>query len=124
MASLDYVKAILILAISLNQFLKENKMSDVYVLGVDMIKFGRLPERTVPNLGAEAALLALDDAGLSIENMEAFYCGNLGQANAMVGQRILQEIGQTGIPVVNCSNACATGATALRLIWPTIPTTT
>ena len=71
-------------------------MSDVFVLGVDMIKFGRFPDRTVPDLGAEAALLALDDAGLSINDMEAFYCGNLGQANAMVGQRILQEIGQTG----------------------------
>ena len=33
-------------------------MSDVYVLGVDMIKFGRFPDRTVPDLGAEAALLA------------------------------------------------------------------
>ena len=95
-------------------------MSDVYVLGVDMIKFGRFPERTVPDLGAEAALLALDDAGLTIGNMEAFYCGNLGQANAMVGQRILQEIGQTGIPVVNCSNACATGATAFREAWTSI----
>tara|TARA_B100000401_G_scaffold131129_1_gene86592 strand:+ start:604 stop:1743 length:1140 start_codon:yes stop_codon:yes gene_type:complete len=95
-------------------------MSDVYVLGVDMIKFGRFPERTVPDLGAEAALLALDDAGLTIDNMEAFYCGNLGQANAMVGQRILQEIGQTGIPVVNCSNACATGATAFREAWTSI----
>ncbi len=95
-------------------------MSDVYVLGVDMIKFGRFPERTVPDLGAEAALLALDYAGLTIENMEAFYCGNLGQANAMVGQRILQEIGQTGIPVVNCSNACATGATAFREAWTSV----
>jgi len=95
-------------------------MSDVYVLGVDMIKFGRFPDRTVPDLGAEAALLALDDAGLNIGNMEAFYCGNLGQANAMVGQRILQEIGQTGIPVVNCSNACATGATAFREAWTSI----
>ena len=95
-------------------------MGDVYVLGVDMIKFGRFPDRTVPDLGAEAALLALDDAGLTIKNMEAFYCGNLGQANAMVGQRILQEIGQTGIPVVNCSNACATGATAFREAWTSI----
>ena len=89
-------------------------MSDVYVLGVDMIKFGRFPDRTVPNIGAEAALMALDDAGLTIRDMQAMYCGNLGQANAMVGQRILQEIGQTGIPVVNCANACATGATAFN----------
>ena len=46
-------------------------MSDVYILGVDMIKFGRFPDRTVPSLGAEAALLALDDAGLTIQDMEA-----------------------------------------------------
>ena len=45
-------------------------MSDVYVLGVDMIKFGRFPDRTVPDLGAEAALLALADAELNIGNME------------------------------------------------------
>ena len=95
-------------------------MSDVYVVGVDMIKFGRFPDRTVPNIGAEAALLALDDAGLTIKDMQAMYCGNLGQANAMVGQRILQEIGQTGIPVVNCANACATGATAFREAWMSI----
>ncbi|HVP31220.1 MAG TPA: thiolase family protein [Myxococcota bacterium] len=92
-------------------------MSDVYVLGVDMIKFGRFPEKTVPQLGAQAALMALDDAGLRIQDMEALYCGNLYQANAMVGQRVLQEIGQTGVPVVNVANACATGATAFREAW-------
>jgi acetyl-CoA acetyltransferase len=95
-------------------------MSDVYIVGVDMIKFGRFPEKSVPEIGAEAALLALDDAGLKIQQMEALYCGNLYQANAMVGQRILQEIGQTGIPVVNTANACATGATAFREAWMSI----
>jgi acetyl-CoA acetyltransferase len=38
----------------------------------------------------------------------------------MVGQRILQEIGQTGVPVVNTANACATGATAFREAWMAI----
>ena len=95
-------------------------MSDVYILGTDMIKFGKLSDRTVPQLGAEAALLALDDAGLTIQDMEALYCGNLMQANAMVGQRVLQQIGQTGIPVVNCANACATGATAFREGWTAV----
>ncbi len=93
---------------------------EVYVVGVDMLKFGRFPDRTVPDLGAEAALLALDDAGLDIRQMQALYCGNLFQANGMVGQRILQQIGQTGIPVVNCANACATGATAFREAWMSI----
>lgn len=92
-------------------------MSDAYIIGVDMIKFGRFPEKSVPELGAEAALMALDDAGLKIQDMEMLACGNLGQASGMVGQRILGLIGQTGIPVVNTANACATGATAFREAW-------
>ena len=32
----------------------------------------------------------------------------------MVGQRIMKEIGATGIPVINVANACATGSTAFR----------
>ena len=95
-------------------------MTDAYVVGVDMIKFGRFPEKTVPQIGAESALLALDDCGLAIQDMEALYCGNLMQASGMVGQRILQEIGQTGVPVVNVSNACATGATAFREAWASV----
>jgi len=95
-------------------------MSDVYVVGIDMIKFGRFADKSVPELGAEAALMALADAGLGIMDMQAVYCGNLMQADAMVGQRILREIGQTGVPVVNCANACATGATAFREGWMSI----
>ncbi len=95
-------------------------MSDVYIVGVDMIRFGRFPDRTVPNLAAEAALLALDDAGLTIMQIQALFCGNLGQAGGMVGQRLLAEIGQTGIPVTNVANACATGATAFRDAWMSI----
>ncbi len=95
-------------------------MTDAYVVGVDMIKFGRFPEKSVPDIGAESALMALDDCGLGIQDMEALYCGNLGQASGMVGQRILQQIGQTGITVVNVSNACATGATAFREAWASV----
>ena len=89
-------------------------MRNVYVLGTGMLKFGRYPDKTVPELGGEAAILALKDAGVSMKDVEMFACGNLYQSNAMVGQRILQQIGQTGIPVVNVSNACATGSTAFR----------
>ncbi len=93
---------------------------NVYIVGTDMIRFGRFPEKSVPELGAEAAQLALKDAGVKIQDVEALYCGNLMQASGMVGQRILQEIGQTGIPVTNSANACATGATALRGAWMSI----
>ncbi len=89
-------------------------MRDVYVLGVGMIKFGRFKDKDVHELAAEAALLALTDAGMTIRDIELLASGNLLQASNMIGQRILQQIGQTGIPVINVSNACATGSTAFR----------
>jgi len=89
-------------------------MRNVYVLGTGMIKFGRFPEKTVPMLGGEAILLALKDAGIRIQDVEMLACGNLQQSGGMIGQRILQQVGQTGIPVINVANACATGSTAFR----------
>ncbi|HEY2071875.1 MAG TPA: thiolase family protein [Rhizomicrobium sp.] len=94
--------------------------NDVYVVGTDMIKFGRFPERSIAEMGGQAALMALDDCGLGIADMQALYCGNLFEASGGVGQRVLREIGQTGIPVVNVANACATGATAFREGWMAI----
>ena len=71
-------------------------MSDVYVVGVDMIKFGRFPDKTVPQLGAQAALMALDDAGLQIQDMQALYCGNLGQASGMVASGYCRKSARQG----------------------------
>lgn len=92
-------------------------MSDALIVGIDMIRFGRFPDRTVEEIGGEAALLALADCGLTIADCQAVYCGNQLDAGGRVGQRIMRQIGQTGVPVSNVSNACATGATAFREAW-------
>jgi acetyl-CoA acyltransferase len=89
-------------------------MRNVYVLGTGMIKFGRYPEKGVPELGGDAVLMALADAGIGMDKIEFLACGNFGQANASMAQRILQTVGQTGIPAINVANACATGSTAFR----------
>ena len=92
-------------------------MDDVYIIGIDMIPFQRNTDRTVQQLGGDAALLAALDRCARphpLIDMQALYCGNLLQASASVGQRVMHEIGETGIPVVNTANACATGATAFR----------
>ncbi len=89
-------------------------MRDVAVVGVNMLKFGRYPEKDVVQLAAEASIAALKDAGCSIKDIEIVVSGNLYQSNAMIGQRVMKEIGATGVPVVNVSNACATGSTAFR----------
>ncbi len=89
-------------------------MRDVAIVGVGMIKFGRFPEKELTQLGAQACLLALKDAGMTMKDIETLVSGNLLESNATVGQRIMKEIGQTGIPVINVANACATGSTAFR----------
>ena len=89
-------------------------MRDVAVVGVHMLKFGRYPEKDVVQLATEASIAALKDAGCSIKDIELVASGNLYQSNAMIGQRVMKEIGATGIPVINVANACATGSTAFR----------
>ena len=89
-------------------------MGEAYVAGVGMLRIGRYPDRDLQDLGGEAALQALDDAGVTMRDVQLLVCGNLFQAMNMIGQRILQQIGQTGIPVINVANACATGSTAFR----------
>src|SRR5262245_32452540 len=86
---------------------------DVWILGIRMTKFGKHPDKDSVDLAAEAALGALADAGKSIKEMGILAAGNLLGGGGM-GQQLQKQIGQTGIPVYNVSNACATGATALR----------
>ncbi len=89
-------------------------MRDVAIVGANMLKFGRYPDKDVIQLASEAALAAMKDAGVTIKDIEIVTSGNLYQSNAMVGQRIMKEIGATGVPVINVTNACATGSTAFR----------
>ncbi|MGE3690488.1 MAG: thiolase family protein [Novosphingobium sp.] len=89
-------------------------MSEAYILGADMIAFGRYPDKTPGQLAAQAALLALDDCGLSIRDVGVLYAASSFNAASMLGQQVLKQIGQTGIPCINVSNACASGATAVR----------
>ncbi len=87
---------------------------DVYILGIVMTKFGKHPDKDIIDLASEAALGAIADAGISMKEVGILGFGNLMGQNS--GQMLQKQIGQTGIPVYNVSNACATGATALRTV--------
>jgi acetyl-CoA acetyltransferase len=87
---------------------------DIWILGIYMTKFGKHPDLDVVDLAADAAMHALSDAQVSIKDMGVLAAGNLMGRGAPIGQQIQKQIGQTGIPVYNVANACATGATALR----------
>src|SRR6266545_1440380 len=93
---------------------------DVWILGASMTKFGRYPDKDLIDLGADAALAALDDAGVTMADMDVMGAGNLMEAASGVGQRIQKQVGQNGVPVYNVANACATGATAIRCVYMAI----
>jgi acetyl-CoA acyltransferase len=86
----------------------------LWVIGVSMTRFMRYPDKDLIDLGSEAALAALGDAGLTIFDADILAAGCLFETSG-IGQRIQKQIGQTGIPVYNVANACATGATAFRV---------
>lgn len=99
-----------------------SKISDdsVWILGTNMTRFGRYPDKDVVDLAAEASMAALDDGNVTIHDMDVLAAGSLFNASTGMGQRIQKQIGQTGVPVFNVANACATGATALRTVYLSI----
>jgi acetyl-CoA acetyltransferase len=88
---------------------------EIWILGIHMTKFGKHPEADLVDLAAEAVTGALSDGGVTMKDMGVIGAGNLMAANAGIGQQLQKQLGQTGIPVYNVANACATGATALRV---------
>ena len=86
---------------------------DIWILGISMTKFGKHPDQDVVDLGAEAIMAALADGGVTMRDIGIMAAGNL-MGRGGIAQQLQKQVGQTGIPAYNVTNACATGATALR----------
>jgi acetyl-CoA acetyltransferase len=94
-------------------------MEQVFVVGTGIIPFGRRPERSLVDMGAEAAYLALKDSGLAPRRMGVAFFAN-GLAGRLfrdhtVGQNVFWEVGINCIPVINVENACTSGSTGFYL---------
>jgi acetyl-CoA acetyltransferase len=89
------------------------RSEDIWILGIHMTKFGKHPDKDIVDLGSEAIRGALGDAGVTMKDIGVIAAGNL-MGRGGIAQQLQKQVGQTGIPAYNVSNACATGATALR----------
>jgi acetyl-CoA acyltransferase len=87
---------------------------NVWILGIHMTSFGKHKDKDTLDLGAEAVFGALQDGGVTMKDIGVIGAGNLFGGGGF-GQQLQKQVGQTGIPVYNVANACATGATALRV---------
>src|SRR5882757_4497575 len=89
--------------------------SDVVVLGVGLTKFGRDNNRSLYEMGREAGLLALEDAGMGIEDIQMGFVSHVQQAPG-IGGDVFGEMGMTGIPVTRVELACGSGTRAVVLL--------
>jgi len=91
------------------------KQRAVHVAGVGMIPFTK-PGASDPYtvMGARAAQLALDDAGIAYGLVQQAYVGYV-YGDSTAGQAAIYGVGLTGIPVFNVNNNCSTGSSALYL---------
>ncbi|MCB2102480.1 MAG: thiolase family protein [Rhodobacterales bacterium] len=87
-------------------------MSDVVILGIGIHPFGRF-DKTFEEIGAEAAAQAIDDAGVTWQDIQTAYLSRM-YLPATSGARILRRLGSTDIPICDIEAACASGGVALR----------
>ena len=91
-------------------------MREVAVIGVGMNKWGELWEKSHRRIWTEAALAAVDDAG--VDRVDAMYVGCMS-GGLFVGQEHLgallaDELGMGPIPGTRVESACASGGLAFR----------
>jgi acetyl-CoA acetyltransferase len=95
-------------------------MEDIYVVGVGMTPFGRMPDTDIKTMSKQAVDAALADAGVDKQAIEAAFFANASQGHMerqhmIRGEIVMRSMGVGSIPVVNVENACASGSTAFNL---------
>ncbi|HDL03248.1 MAG TPA: thiolase domain-containing protein, partial [candidate division Zixibacteria bacterium] len=91
-------------------------MRDVAVVGVGMTKFGEIWEKSFRDLYVEAALAAIDDAG--VDRLDSMHIGcmtsGLFVGQEHVGSLMADYLGQPNLAASRVESACASGGLAFR----------
>jgi acetyl-CoA acetyltransferase len=97
------------------------KLRDVAIVGVGVHPWGTYPEKSMQEMGVEATVAALKDANMSWREIQSAAVGGYmwiadrgGIPALLMGTSFASMMGETGIPMVNCVNACASGQVILR----------
>jgi acetyl-CoA C-acetyltransferase len=95
-------------------------MRDVAIIGVGMNKqWGELWEMSLRDVFVEAALAAIDNAG--VDHIDSMYVGCMSSGlfcgQEHVGAVMADYLGQCPVPATRVESACASGGTAVRAGW-------
>ncbi|RKX19043.1 MAG: thiolase domain-containing protein [Candidatus Zixiibacteriota bacterium] len=91
-------------------------MRDVYIVGIGMSKWGEVWQQSLRDLHTDAALKAIENAG--VDHIDGMYTGCM-TGGMFIGQEHLASLltdymGMSGIPAVRVEAACASGGMAIR----------
>lgn len=96
-------------------------MREVAIIGVGSTQFGELWEKSLRTIAVEAGLKAIEDAGISGDEIDALYGGNMSAGRFVeqehIGALIADSVGLSGLHIASTrvEAACASGALALHL---------
>lgn len=92
-------------------------MRDVAIIGVGLMKWGELWKKSLRDIFVEAAINAIDDAG--IDKIDSMYVGcmsgGLFVGQEHLGSMLADYLGQKNIPAARVESACASGGLAVKL---------
>ena len=95
-------------------------MRDVAIIGIGITKFGEIWDKSLRQLGLEAGYQAILDAGITGDDIDALYIGNMSSGLTLGQEHIAplfaDEVGLTrgNIPAISIEAASASGGLALR----------
>jgi len=98
-------------------------MRDVYIIGTGISPWLGFSEQVFINFGIVAIDNALKDADIEWKQIQAIMAGIFvwgGNAGHLSGQYHESVFGETGVPVINVWNACATGTAALQMAYNSV----
>jgi acetyl-CoA C-acetyltransferase len=94
-------------------------MRDVAIIGVGMIPWGELWEKSIREIFTEAALTAIDDS--SVDRIDSMYVGcmtgGLFVGQEHLGSLLADYLGAKNIPATRVESACASGGAAVRAAY-------
>ncbi len=91
-------------------------MRDVVIIGVGMTQFGERWEQSLRDLFVEAALAAINDAG--VDHIDSMYIGamspGLFNGQEHIASLMADYLGMPGLAATHVESACASGGLAVR----------
>ncbi len=94
------------------------KKRNIAIIGIGVTKFGELFDQSYDDLVRDAALQAINDAGVGVDEIQAGWLSTafpeIGVFKGRSGMDLAEPLNLYGIPVTRVSNFCASGADAIR----------